>query len=533
MAILIFQSLVFSQDLHRQAEENPLSTVFYLLSTTEKDSKEEQKACLVKSLARADRFDEIEGAAKMIEAGSYVNEDFIALTNDLIVTGKIIEASKFVSFLIIKAGDDENILQKLFKPLILLKRDAEVIQILDKFPDSDKIDGAFEIARIYLELGQPAKALGVIGSITNLVEKSEYGEDKANLSFYYAKLGRQSEALRFSQEAVKNLVWKTGKPEYTEERILNRIVETYRALGKYKEAGELLAKQGKSEEIEKPANVIEIAENYLAKGNRAKAKELLEQPLNQLNPNEYGDSFDLGKVIEIYLKLGEKEKAEKIAKSLSGSDYMQQEKLLHIADFYIKKKDNSKASEILNFALEQTKKIDTSEVESGRLWTSEKWEQAKYQSQIALRLIDMKSNRTALELISQLKKPYLRALTLTEFVAVNKNRLPAAQLNFYLEEALSLLRQKQVEIFDSKRFDVYAVTARNFAEIGMEEKANEVFAETLSILRKEMIEEGSDSGLLFVMCNIGVEFDKSKIKPNENLRKSLNEIIKSWDDEDY
>jgi len=33
----------FSQDLKAKAEENPLSTVFYLLSTTEKDSKEEQK----------------------------------------------------------------------------------------------------------------------------------------------------------------------------------------------------------------------------------------------------------------------------------------------------------------------------------------------------------------------------------------------------------------------------------------------------------------------------------------------------------
>ena len=170
--ILLCKSSVFSQDLRRQAEENPLSTVFYLLSTTEKDSKSEQKACLAKSLARANRFGEIEGAAKMIKDGSYVDEDFVALANDLIANGKVREASKLISFLIIKFGDDEYTLQKMFRPLIMLKRDGDAIKILDKFGDSDKVDGAFELARIYLEFKESAKALDVIGSVANLVEKS-------------------------------------------------------------------------------------------------------------------------------------------------------------------------------------------------------------------------------------------------------------------------------------------------------------------------------------------------------------------------
>ncbi len=531
--ILLFNALVFSQNLRRQAEENPLSTVFYLLSTTDKDSKGEQKACLAKSLSLAERFNEIEDVAGMVKAGSYVDEDFIALTNDLISKGKTNEASKLVSFLINKEGDDEYISQKFFKPLITLKRDDEAKRILNTFSDSDRIAGAFELTGIYLKLGQPAKTLDVINGVANLVENSVYGEDKAELGLFYAKLGKQSEALRFLQESMKNLAWKTGKPEYTEERILDRVVETYQALGKFKEANEILTKQGKSEEIEKPENLIETAESYLKKGNLAKANELINQSLIRLNPKEYSDSFDLGKTIEIYIKLGEIDRAEKIAESLSGSDYMQQEKLLHIADFYIKQKNNSEASEILNFALEQTKKIDTSEEESGNLWTSNKWKQAQYQSQIALRYIDMKSDKEALELISQLKKPYLRALALTEFVAVNKRKIAPKKSSLYLEEALSLLRQKKTDIFDSKRFDVFAIVARNFAEIGMLEKANEVFAETLSTLSKEMIEDGSDGSLLFAMCNIGVEFDKSKIKPNEKLREALRQIIKTWENEDY
>lgn len=535
MLILLCNTLVSSQNLRRQAEENPLSTVFYLLSTTEKDSKEEQKACLAASLASADRFDEIEDVVKMVEDGSYVDENFVALTKDLISKSKINEASKLVSFLIIRAynDDDEELLQQFFKPLILLKRDNDAIQILNKLSDLYKPDGAFELAKIYLELNQPAKALDVISSVANLVEKSKYGEDKAELGLYYAKLGKESDALRFLQDSMKNLVWKTGTPEYTEGRILDRVIDTYRALGKNAEANEILAKQGKSEEPEEPENLIKTAEDYLTEGNHVKAKELLDQSLNRLNPKEYGDISDIGKLIELYLNLGETEKAEKIVKSLTERDYLQQMLLLYIADFYIKNKNNLNASEILNFALEQTQKLDTNKKEDGRLWTSEKWDQAKYQSQIAKRLIAMRFNRQALELISQIKKPYLRALTLTEFVAVNKNRIPSKQLSSYLEEALSLLRRKKVDIFDSQKFDVYAIAARNFAEIGMKERSNEVFAETLSTMSKEIIESGSDSNLLIAMCNIGVEFDKAKIKPNEKLRKSLRQIIKSWENEDY
>lgn len=532
-AFLVFNFCLpsaFSQDLKLKAEESPLNTVFYLLSTTDKDSKKEEKACLAKSFIRANKFSELENVAGMVEQESYVDQDFVALVSSLIKIGKTEEASKFLSFLIKRFEDDDYHMQMLFKPLVLLKRDDEALQILDKFDDSEKIDGAVELAKIFLEIGQTAKALNLIESVKNLAEKSKYGEDKAVIGLYYAKLGKESEALRFLQEAMKNLDWKSGKPEYTEGRILDRVVEIYRTLKKDNEADEILARQGI---IEESQTQIEIAKSYLAEGNLNKAREIFEKVVPKLNPQDYGESFDVGRLIEIYLKLGEINKAENLTKKLTGSNYLQQKYLLDIADFYIKKKNKTKAEEILNFALEQTKKIDNSEEESGSLWTSGKWDQAKYQSQIALRFVDMQYDKKALELISQLKKPYLRALMLTEFVSVNKKRIPARELSVYLEKALSLLRLKKTEIFDSRKFDVFAITARNFAEIGMTGKANDVFAETLSLLDKEMIESGSDSSLLYAMCNIGVEFENSKIAPNEKLKDSLRRIIKNWEDEEY
>jgi hypothetical protein len=177
--------------------------------------------------------------------------------------------------------------------------------------------------------------------------------------------------------------------------------------------------------------------------------------------------------------------------------------------------------------------MDTSEAESSSLWTSAKWDQAKYQSQIAIRLIELRLDNEALELISEIKKPYLKALILTEFVSAHKKRLPVQKLSSYLDESVSLLRLKKTDIFDSKRYDVYAIAARNLAEIGKSKESNEVFAEALTMLDKEMIDEGSESSLLFAMCNIGVEFEKAKIRADDNVRGSLRQIITNWENEKY
>jgi hypothetical protein len=120
-----------------------------------------------------------------------------------------------------------------------------------------------------------------------------------------------------------------------------------------------------------------------------------------------------------------------------------------------------------------------------------------------------------LRLTARLKKPYLRASVLTEYVAINKNRFPSRNLSPYLEEAVRLLRNPKIEVFDAQRYDVFGITARSFAQIGMPARANEVFAETLTRLDKESIEEGSGAGLLYAMCSIGVDFDRSKIRPTK------------------
>jgi tetratricopeptide (TPR) repeat protein len=520
---------VSAQALRLAAEESPLATVFYLLSTTGKDSNKSEKACLAHSFAKVEKFAEAEQTANLVEESSYVDDEFISLAALMIQNGKIKEASHFVSFLLQRFADDDDNLEKLLKPLIGLGRDDEALMIVGRFSDSDKIDAAFEMAAGYLETGNAAKALRMIESISDLVGRSKESRDKAKLGLFYARLGKEEFALGFLRESLKIVDWTKDLPEYEHARIIDHAFESYLLLGKYQLAHEMLEKQGKTEDA---SRLIELARSYSAKGNRKETDELLERAQSLLNPNEYGDGFDLGRLIEIYLQRGEVERALGLAKKLSGSHYMQQKQLLDVADFYAGKRNEKSAHEVLNFALEQAGKINTDDEESGLLWTSGKWDQARYQSQIAVRLIGLRSEKKALEVISKIKKPYLRALMMTELVEANAKRTGPEKLGRHLEEALSLLRNGKEEIFDSNRYDVYASVARNFAAIGRPEKANEVFVEVLS-KDKEMVEKGLDNYLLIEMCKIGVEYEKSRIRPSDKLKAVLRNIIKNWEDGEY
>ncbi|MDQ3800081.1 MAG: hypothetical protein M3384_11550 [Acidobacteriota bacterium] len=528
---------VFPQDLPKEsaitaatAEESPLAAVFYILASAGKDSKVREKSCLTASFARAGNFSNLEKAADLIEKGSYVDSDFISLVDELLRAGKSREASNFLSYLLKRFEDDPDNLEKMPKILIRLGRDEEALKIASRLDDYAKVGAFFEIASAYLESGSRENALKSIESISERIEKAENDRDKAKLGLFYARLGKEEQSLRLLRQSLKNIDWKAKIPAPDAAWIIDDAFAAYLLLGKYQLAWQLLEKQGKSEEA---SSLIQIARGHLARGDRKKADELLERAAKSLNPNEYGDSFDLGKMVEIYLSLGETEKALSIAKSIAGSEYMRQKQLLGVADFYLQKRDRKSARAVLSFALEQTRKIDTGEEESGSLWTSGRWEQARYQSQIAAKLIEMRLEKEALRLIAQIGKPYLRAQLLTEFVKENlPSRKSAKNLRPHLEEALSLVRGGRQEIFDSNKYDVYAIIARQFAEIGDAEKANDVFAEVLS-KDAEMIEKGSDSYLLVAMCKIGVEFEKSGVKPSEKVRAALRNIIKNRANGEY
>src|SRR5690606_39194304 len=147
--ILLSTSFLFSQTIPKTAVESPFSTALYLLSATDKDDREAEKACLAASMVSAGKYDALILVVEMVEEDSYVDEDFAALANTLMDKGKISEASELVSLLLQNADGSEYDLKFLFMPLIRLNRGGDVFEGVSDLTDSDKIVASLGLEEVY------------------------------------------------------------------------------------------------------------------------------------------------------------------------------------------------------------------------------------------------------------------------------------------------------------------------------------------------------------------------------------------------
>ncbi len=526
---LLVRTIAFPQEAPAAATDSPFATVFHLLSKSPKTEREREKNCLASSMIAAEKYDDLLAVVGMVEGEAQIH-DFAGLANTLISRGRTKEASELVSLLLKQANASSYELDMLLRPLIRLGRDVEAVEALAHLDDSDRIDSSFVLADIYLELGREADALAAIKSVQYSVEKSKYNEDRAELAFHFAKLGYEDESLKFLTDSLRNLSWTAGKPEYLEGRILDRAVETYRRLGRSTEATELLTRQGV---VEDSPTELEIAQQKYKGGDIRSAEKLLETHLKQTDRTDSDHIFGSRIVVDVYLASGKIDKAEKLARSFASSIDLQQEALLKVVDHHLKKGSRKKALNLLRFAFEQTRTMDTTADEDGRLWTSPKMDQERYHVEIVKRYTQLQEDKSALALIALFKKPYFKAKILAEYVSTSRARLSPKALSPHLEQAVLSLREKQVDIFDERRFDTYGVVALGFAELGMHGRSSEVFAEAISTLDSEMIERGTDSGLLFGLCSIGVEFEKANIGSSDKVRSALKTIVINWESDLY
>ncbi|MBK7708485.1 MAG: hypothetical protein IPJ30_22685 [Acidobacteria bacterium] len=514
-----------AQVARRLPDSSPLDAVFHILSQKEADSNGDEKACLARSMARSGRFSEVEPAAQLLKPGSY-RDELLAVVEEMLVLKRVDEAGKFVSYLIKRAGEDD-FPEKLVPVLIRLGRDREALNFLESLePD---IDDAIPAIDEYLKLGKPDSAYALLKRYEKSVTDSKYPRDRSKYAVRAARIGKIDDAKRFAELALTEVDWSKERLEFEYARIVEEAVEVFALAGDWTRVDELIKKAGEDADVGRTYVLASIA---LRRNEKSRFEEFRRIIESTKDPTVYDDTFELDQLFELYLGMNDLDRSEAIAGKLTGNDHLQQSELMMLADRRIKIGDHARASELLELAFAATSRIDTSEAESGRLWTSGKWRQAQYRARIAVRYIDMRRDKRVLEIIRGLSKPYLKALALTEFVAVSRGRKPNAELRKLLDDAHSLVRTGRRQIFDSNRYDVYAIIARQYAQIGLPAKANEVFSEVLS-LDDEMYERGGDDYLLIEMCNIGTEFERSGIVADGKVRQSLRRIIEKFDKDEY
>jgi hypothetical protein len=525
-SIALTVGAIQAQVPRRSPDSSPLDAVFQILSQKEADSNEAEKACLARSMARSGRFSEVEPAAQLLKPGSYRDEDLLAVIDEMLALKRADEANKFVSYLIRRAGQDE-FPERLLPVLIKLGRDQEVLEFLESLkPD---IDDAIPVIDEYLKLGKTDNAYALLKRYETTVTDSKYPRDRSKYAVRAARIGRIDEAKNFAARALTEVDWSKGRLDFEHARIVDEAIEVFARAGDWDRIDELIKKAGDAADVGRNS---ELASFALGRNERTRFEEFRKIIESTNDPTVYGDTFELNQLFELYLGMGNLDRSETIARKLTGNDHLQQSELLKLADRLIKIGDHAHASELLELAFAATSKIDVSEAESGRLWTSGKWRQAQYRAQIAVRYIEMRRDKRALDIIRGLSKPYLKALALAEFVTVNRGRKAKTELRKLLDEAHLQVKTGRRQIFDSNKYDVYAVIALRYAQMGFPSKANEVFSEVLS-LDDEMYERGGDDYLLISMCNIGTEFERSGIVADAKVRQSLRRIITKFEKDEY
>lgn len=525
LVLLAGSITVASQDARLQAEESPLSTVFYLISREQYNDGPREKACLAISFAEVGNAEKAKKTASLLTEDHYAETDLIIVVDSLIKNRQNREASDMALYLLKRFEKDEYRLRPLWRYLVLLDQETAAFDVARTLEPEDQFEPNILIAEALIEKGNKSAATTILDTLITYLEETQYEkkQDVAKTALLFAKLGDRGKSIDLAEKAVGNISWNERLLDPDDAFTVRDVLDLYLILGEHDLSVQVARRAGK---VDEPGFLIRLGESLFSTGNREAAEANFERAISRLDPKQYGDSSNLSILAEVFMGIGETERAVTIAKTLTGSDHAQQNLLLKLAAHYQAANSRATALELLRFAYSRTLLIDTSEAESGSLWTSGNWDQAKYQAEIALRFAKLRADKEALKLISQIRKPYLKADMLTEFVLMNKNKLPGKTLVRYLDEAVSNLRRPIDEVFDARRFDVFGKTGRAYAEIGHTAKANEVIAESLLLLANE---RGMSSGLLFGMCSIGIEFEKSKIKANEKLRAALRTIIDSWE----
>lgn len=493
---------ILGQDLRKIAEENPLNCARFL----EVNNKD-----LSRIFWRAERTFEALQILNSLENGHEKSSILYDLSKDSLKKGDkkqaIIILLKLVE--IDKDYIDSRLYPKIVEDLVSIGREKEAFDFVQTIEyDDDKFYSLIGIAKGLAKKSEKNKTFTIIsqalnlikGNVDNFKESNPYGE----LASIYLAIGEKSKASEILNKinysdiqkwdwvtSLRNIYTKSGNSEKA-----IKIIEEF-------------------EDFEIERKFLEKAIIYAKIGNKVKAIHFL-----QKIPNNDETRYYQIDIVNLYLELGEDLLALKQAK-LVNYEYSQQKSLISIADYYISKKRYYSAREVLNYAFEKAIKITTDHIESGIDSTSPQMMKARYILAIADKFSSMNDFDSALYITNKLEKPFGKASKLAD-IAERQNIGKAVQL---LNQALLIISLSEKGFLDERKYTAWAKVGEKFANLGLKSKALEVFSELLNDYQKNENET-------YYLMDIGYYFESSKLKANNQIKKSLREIIKREMDED-
>ncbi|HRH44136.1 MAG TPA: hypothetical protein PKY82_21065 [Pyrinomonadaceae bacterium] len=510
----------FAQDLLKKAEKNPLDCAFYLL---QKDN--ERYFGDVKRLAYT--FLELSNYAKskitieLLEDKDYRFSNFVNFSTKLLKEGKIKETNNFLDFALKnldkKNLPDKRIVIEFVDNLVKINRLNDAQIVVESFRNENEIEEiCIKFAFSLLKQKKTSEILTLINRPYFPIN-SNNNEIRANVALILAKLNQNKLSLKILKEIEEHPF--LGKSEIETENnrrfILPILLQTYLQLNQPEQAIKRWNQYGNSEDYYEISNLVNLLIDF---GQNQKALKLTGQMLENKIELERKGSY----VVSIFVRLGKIDKAFETAQNISekNDSYTQQESFMKIADYFIRKKNSKKATEILDFALQKAKQVDFQHETMQSNGASSGTRKRTYLQNIYNRYMKLNEFDKAFLAINSINSKHWIA---NEFVAT-KNIDFAKQQYKTLPKAkiLELLKQSENVIKDEEELhliEIKLLSAEIYALIGDKNTAVALISQVLDEAKESCCYEDD------FLVSAGKVFEKYKLKTTPNLQKALRNII--------
>jgi tetratricopeptide (TPR) repeat protein len=244
--LLIFSNLsIFSQDLRKKAEDNPLDCALYLLRNDQGAISPAQLSLVFLEVGRYDdafrTIDLEDNEAKLL---------FLSLFSaKLAHKGNHTESARFLNklyevFRQNKDSLDESHLVYLVPSLIKLGKTEEVFSLISLFEDYEKTKAAIEISKDFFRANQTENAVKILETAYITASIAE----KAEIIELYARHNQNDKAEKLLAEFALNAIAEE-KDVYIRRSILSAVINADLALGKVVQALELRQKYGETADL--------------------------------------------------------------------------------------------------------------------------------------------------------------------------------------------------------------------------------------------------------------------------------------------
>ncbi|MBS1792809.1 MAG: hypothetical protein JSS81_03085 [Acidobacteria bacterium] len=508
LVLVIFGCLsILADDLRQKAEESPFDCAFYLAT---KDSLRLDKEALANALFEVGKYDD---AARAIELDDdeYQNINWFVYHAWLLSkSGNDPIARKYVdkTMPLLKDADfeaDKYNLSALASLLVKYGRDDEAMSLPAKSDNPGKT--AIDISEKFLDADKPAKALEMLPQISEIGEV-DYKAEVIELNARLKQTAKAEQLLaEFEPAALIN------EPVYHNRRfIIFPLVKAYLALGKIDRAVELWEQYGEKDD---GFGWLKFIDSLLEFGRREKAAVYL----GQIETDPAILQTEGGAIVERYLKLGKIEKAQNLAKTMSGENdsYRQQQALMIVADYFIDNKNQKSALEILDFAFQRARRVVFKHEDFLSIGASSGTRKVIYLQNICDRLIRLGKFDKAAAVIDSIGSDHWIA---REFVLNQLLELTRRQIKTLPRRKIDANIARLQNLFTADDNEAYAISAdlgivELYAGLGEKTKAVGLLADVLEKARKSCCSEN------YFLLSAGRVFVENKLEPTADLRQAL------------